>query len=55
MVNLEAFDGSDLKIVHALVMRFHNENSKQKKLFIIEKIDNEVGRVKDKILKQLAT
>jgi GDP-D-mannose dehydratase len=53
MVNLDSFDGGDLKIIHPLIMRFNDEGSKRMKLFIIEKIDKEIIRVKNKLKDQL--
>jgi GDP-D-mannose dehydratase len=53
MFNLESFDGSDLRIIHPLIMRYNDEGSKRMKLFIIEKIDKEIIRVKNKLKDQL--
>jgi len=53
MITLDSFDSGDLKIVYPLVFRFQNEDSKRMKLFIIDKIDKELIKVKESLKAEL--
>ena len=46
MITLDFFTGSDLRIVHPLVLSYQEEDNRNKKLFIIQKISKELLRVK---------
>lgn len=46
MITLDFFTGSDLRIIHPLVLSYQEEDNRNKKLFIIQKISKELLRVK---------
>ena len=52
MANLEYFTGSDLRLIHPLVINYQEESNRHKKLFIIHKINKELIRVRKSLEEQ---
>ena len=49
MVTLDFFTGSDLRLIHPLVLNYQEEDNRHKKLFIIHKINKELIRVRKRL------